>query len=367
MKYFLTKINFKRKQFETTKSAKFKGVLSLISNEHGIVMDWKIEFSEVMLDQYSTSSWFEKKTSIFKHREAIFSKLNLTQKVRPAQNKNDLIDLSVEQLHVLNNYLNDRNCFSSTIKMIVGIIKGNNPGGEAKNPSSAEMIIDSEDTPLKNFVILLDDLMIKNNNNYDSMEVWASEIDLTQFTKLNETLRRAFEFMQKSKSRTDFQIYLKNIKEYYQKYNDFASMGEKMAKDARSKYNINVENRYSGVQLPFDLNFSGQYQKCHIFEYYYLKNLIIDSLFNEDMYLAKKYSEMISDPDNFIPLPEEIHRHFDKNWFTYKTDGNIYAITETGYEYIKKYVNDKYKKIPEWFMTPKRIKYFNFRNQNIMF
>lgn len=367
MKYYLTNIDFKRKQYETTKSAKFKGVLSIISNEHGIVMDWKITFSNVEIDLYTTPAWFTGEPNIFKYREELFRTLGLKQEKRPSKDSNKLVTLSENQLSDLNNFLNDRSSYKSTIKMIVGILKGNNPGGEAKNPNSAELIIDSCDTPLKNFVILLDDLVIKHNSNFEAMAVWAKEIALAQFSQLNDTLKKAFEFMQKPKNKVDFQIYLSNIKDYYKNYNDFAQKGEQIASEARKIYTANIVNKYSNSQLPFDLKFSGQYQRCHIYEYHSLKNMIIESLYEGDQESAKKYSNMISDPENFIPLPEEIHRHFDKDWFTYKKDGNIYAIHEKGFDYIQNYVLDKYKKIPEWFMTPKRVKYFDLRNQNIIF
>lgn len=365
--YFSTTIPIIRNNFQETNSAKFKGNISIVSNQYGIIMDWKICFNEVWIDQFSTPAWFATKPSIFKHREKLFKLLYLTQKPRPTQTSNDLVRLSSEQLAILNGFLNNRKMYKSTIKMIVGILKGNNPGGEAKNPNSAEMVIDSNETQLKNFVILLDDLMFKYNDNFDSLNAWAIEISLEEFANLNPTIKKTFDFMQKHKSQTDFQIYLENIKKYYMEYNDFAKRGEKIAQDAYKLYSNNIDSMYSNSNLPFGFTSKVQYQKCHICEYHILRNKIVEALYNDDKNLAVRHAQMISDPENFIPLPEEIHRQFDNDLFTYKIDGIIYAINEKGHAYIENYVNSKYKHIPEWFMTPKRKKYFDMRNQNIIF
>lgn len=365
--YYMTHIPIIRKNFDTTNSAKFKGDISIISNEHGIIMDWKIIFHEVWIDTFTTPEWFKFKPSIFNYRNKIFELLDLKQVPRPRKTSNNLIKLTSEQVDKLNTFFNDRNVYSSTIKMIVGILKGNNPGGEAKKPSSAEMVINSDQVNLKNFVILLDDLMFRYKGNFESLNVWAKEISLNDFTNLNSTVKKAFDFMQKSKSEIDFKIYLDNIKSYYKNYNNYARDGEKFAIEARKKYASAVEEKYKGKQLPFNFSTSMQYQKCHIYEYHILRNKVIDSLYEDNKELMKKYLGMISDPENFLPLPEEIHRQFDKDLFTYKLNGEIYPIDEKGMEYVKNIVDDKYKQIPFWFMTGKRKKYFEMRNQNIIF
>ena len=43
----------------------------------------------------------------------------------------------------------------------------------------------------------------------------------------------------------------------------------------------------------------------------------------------------------------------------------MWPINEDGLKYINKFVEDKYKKIPQEFITEKRKKYLELRNQNI--
>lgn len=365
MRYKVT-IPFTRKQFDKTKSAKYKGDLEFISNKHGVIFDWKINFKEIYIDLFTTKSWFIKKYPQFKIREKIFKELNLKQEVRPTNSSNKILKLNNFQVQKINQFFNNRKKYHSTIKTIVGILKGNNPGGEAKKPSSAELIIDSSSN-IKNFIILIDDLIMKEKLNemtqFKLASIGAKEIKLKDFIKLNEELKNAFNFMQQEKNENDFKTYLENIKEYYKKYNDNIKQVERIVKKERSKYSKNIDKNINN--FPFQFKNKSQFQKCHIYEINKIKEQMIYKLHENKS--IEKYKLMISDPQNFLPLTEEIHRKFDANYFTYKLDGTIWPIHEEGFLFVKEELDNKYKKIDSFFLNKDRKKYLEFRNENLIF
>ena len=367
MTRYIVDIPIIRKNFHKTKAAKFKGILSLVTNKHGVIYDYKITFSEVHIDLYLTKSKYLKKDIIWKRGESLFCKLGLKQEIRPSEQDHKIIKLDEKQLTITNNFFNNRKKYDSTIKNIVGVLKGSNPNGEAEEPSRAEMVIMDDNIEANNFVILIDDLMMKQGVEYDHAIIGAQKISLDEFVKLNQTIKAAFDFMQKSKDYKSWNNYLDGIREYYKKYNTNVNYAEKIVAKARSAYNVNIDKNIK--KFPFGFTDKEDFTKCHIYECHDIRDLIIEALRNQKSY--DKYENMIKDYENFIPLPGEIHRKFDQNYFTYKLDGNIYPINEKGFEYIKRKLevieNKKFKKLPDFFLTEKRKKYLSKRNENIIF
>ena len=359
---YKVKIPFIRKQFNKTKSAKYKGYLVFISNKHGVIYDWKINFKEIHIDIFTTKSWFFKKSSKFEIRKKLFNELGLKQLQRPLKNSNKIIKLNDFQVKITNEFFNNRNKYNSTIKNILAILKGNNPGGEAKKPSSAELIIDW-DLNTKNFIILIDDLIMKEKLKFNVAILGSEVITFKKFIKLNKTLENAFDFMQQEKDEKNFKEYLSNIKDYYKKYNDNVKKVERIIKSERSKYSTNIDKTINN--FPFQFKDKSQFQKCHIYEIHQIKEQMIYNL--HEYKPIKNLKKMISDPQNFLPLTEEVHRKFDSNYFTYKLDGTIWPVNELGFEFIKNELDKKYKKIDSFFLSKQRKKYLEYRNKNLIF
>lgn len=233
------------------------------------------------------------------------------------------------------------------------------------------MIIDSEKINIKNFVILLDDLMNFELFDFEACKIGCETICLNEYINLNDNLKAAFEYMQKEKQIESFSEYLKNIKKYNKTYNEFSRKGDEIARKERAKYGINIRKYYSDkdIQLPFgySINDNSLYQMCHIFEYKNLKDLLIISLYNGDKVGVEKYRKMISDYENFIPLPEHIHRKFDRNYFTYNDNGELIVINEIGKEFVDAYKDtlEKFKVINRTFLSNQKIEYFRKRNSLI--
>ena len=361
--YYKLKLPIIRKNYNKTKAARFKGTLEVVSNEYGIIYDWRINFTSIDLDLYTTERWFKDEPTIYKYRSELFDLLNLKQEVRPSRLSNKIQSLNDGQIKIANDYFN--NTYNSTLKNIVGVLKGNNPGGEAKRPKSAEMIINS--SLASNFIILFDDLMTDKRLGFNSRAIGAKEIELKDFVKLTNQLSDAFDYMQRSKEEMDFKIYLKSIKDYVNKYKGDYIQAEIIAKQARSRYGRNIEQAIKNkeIKLPFGFKSSAEFQKAHILDFWVLKDKLVNAYFNGKDY--KEIEKQIEDPNNFIPLPEAIHRAFDSDKLTYDLSGNIKAVDELGYDFIKMVVREEFKSIPEWYLTPKRKEYLLERNERIIY
>ena len=365
---------------KTSRSAKFKGKLEWVSNKHGVIYDWKIKLDYIELDLYTTLAWFTNNCNPFNIRKKLFKELEMKQCPRPSKTSNKLVILNKNQIKIVNDFFNNRQKYTSTIKNIVAILKGNNPGGEVKNPSSAEMIIDSiKNLKYKNFVILIDDLVMKKrdvyNENYDPYDVYeeyyqfSDPISFEEFCQLNPHLEIVFNWFQTSMTQEKYKRYLQGIKEFYKKYNSAIDIITKKCNLARSKYSNNVDKlleiieNYNG-HLPFGIP-RDKLQKCHIEDVHHLKDLAIYAYRENKSY--KEYIERIADPNNFIPLPEDIHRKFDKNYFTYDTNGHAYPIKiPEGEKFLNEYKDmQQYKQIPKDFLTKERIAYIKRRMEYI--
>ena len=404
---------------EKSEAAKFKGKLHWVSNQHGVIYDWKIEFDDIHLDQYTTLSWFKKigyldgGDNCFANREKLFSQLNLELIPRPnKKNKQEklnakqkeivnrffdtwnnyynntqihkIITLKKNEIKKVNDFFNKRDKppkekkkgYNSTLNNIVAILKGSNPSGKVQKPNSAEMIIDpKEGIKYKNFVILIDDLVMKKKNYYTNYKATSKSISFNKFCELDENgnLKLLFEESQESRNQDQYDIYLKGIKKYYDDYKDTIINVDREVNKYRSRYYKAVKKQLEQYKkdhngdLPFKIHKRKKIMYCHIEEVHYLKDLVINYARTRQDNLYKKYLERIADPNNCIPLPYDIHREFDDYIFTYNINGEACPLNKDGWQQLLEYYPhmQQYKQIPKDFLTKERIAYIKRRMEYI--
>jgi hypothetical protein len=163
--------------------------------------------------------------------------------------------------------------------------------------------------------------------------------------------------MQKNKDLSSWATYKKSIKSYYNKYNIDINKAYLIAKRRRSKFYTNIDKRVK--YFPFGFKSKDQFQKCHIYEYHILRDKIVECIRNNSNY--ERYALMIEDENNFLPLPEDIHRKFDAGYFTYN-NGNMKYLNEKGKKFINSFVSNEFKNISSSFLNKKRLMYFDMRN-----
>ena len=360
MKYFITKIPVIRRDFEKTKSAKFKADIEIVSNDEGIIYAWNIIFSECWIDVESTPAWFNKKTSLFKKREELFKAIKLKQVKRPSRTHHALVSLNEDNLKQLNQYINKN--YDSTIKNVVGLLKGSNPKGEAGDPTSAEIVVN--DGTNSNFVILIDDLMPIRNKSFKPYAIGATVKPFMDYVNTNDDISMAYELMQEPKSIEEYRIYLSSIKAVVAKGRRDIQAIKTTLSNYRNVFSKNIDKYVK--KFPFGFVDSSDFQKAHIEESHTVEGDIIDLSKNMNHKEAcERHKKTLTDPNNFIPLTNEVHRKFDSYDITYNSEGAMVGLTEKGKEMMKRGSFAKYLVIDEWFMNKRRIEYFSLRNRRI--
>lgn len=104
--------------------------MQFLADSNGHILSWKINFLEVWMDIYTTQSWIRKQNSNFLVRKELFEYIfdgKIIQEPRPNLSANKLILLNDIEIKKLNEWFSLN--YKSTLKNIIAIIKGNNPGG----------------------------------------------------------------------------------------------------------------------------------------------------------------------------------------------------------------------------------------------
>lgn len=375
MKMYKVNIPFERYRFHETKSAKYKGDLTIFSNEFGIIYDWRINFSSLYIDVCTTESIMKERKLRYKRREELLSLIGLKQRTRKVINgkkENDIIELSTSQIREVESYFNDRTKYMSTLKNIVGIIKGNNPTGEFAKPESAEMIC-SDKKVIKNFLLLIDELTdfnpLDNKGKALNPECYqAEEISIVEFANLNHRIKNSFNYLQLNKSSDEYEHWVNSIKEYVSQFKVRHNEIKKAITRARQKYIFNLSSYNENAFDDFIPNDEGE--KAHIYDVWRIKEEAI-KLYDKGREAWMKKIAEIEDPNNYIPLDRTIHHHFDSNKITYDLDGNLIPVDERGQELVHNVLErnphySKFFKINCTFLNSKRKEYLLRRNKKVL-
>lgn len=113
------------------------------------------------MDIYTTQSWIRKHNSNFLVRKELFEYIfddKIIQEPRPNLSANKLILLNDMEIKKLNEWFSLN--YKSTLKNIIAIIKGNNPGGSFTSPNNAEIVITNVDSFYKGNLIMFIDKII---------------------------------------------------------------------------------------------------------------------------------------------------------------------------------------------------------------
>ena len=381
--YYKTTIYFERKNFNTTSAAKFKGKILFWSNEYGIIVRWEYLFTCIDLDTLTTKSAFIDKRKWFKSREELFNLLEINeQKIRDNRNDHKFIKLSIEQIGIFNNYINNK--YNSTLKNIIGIIKGSNPNGEIEKPENAEMILSKEEELIGlNFVVIFDDLKLKTKlNDEDEKELknYCSDLSLKEYLNKNKYVKQLFDKLQSNNDFKDKESYFTRIREYTKQYSNVHSDVDKWVEKERGKFRKNVTNMID--KNPGMIAFLREevskttFDKAHIFPVFIYKKEIIKIKLKNNFKQNMKDQDIdeilgkISDNNNFLPLSPTIHKLFDNPIhtpdisFCHKTGKCIFAKSDKIKDKDKTEIENHYKEINHNFLTKERASYLKNRNDH---
>lgn len=378
MKYNFTEIKFKSKTKKSiAKAASYNGTLYLKNTDKSIIIDYYIIFKEVEIDLKTTPSWFQKKTNSFRLREELFSYLGLPkQQIRNEQTEHNLRKLDKKELEKFNEFINSKARYKTTIKNLVGVIKGSNPSGEIKKPEASQIIIDSEDSKYRNFVLLVDVLIERNNikdgakDEYlakilNNIEAWKSfkKRDINEFFNNISLLRTIMNSLQESQNEEQKQEIYNEISSYIENNSWKRKWIDKKISQKRREYTKNVKEKdmfYGTKKINYE-------ERCHILNVSWIKEMIQNEAAElstvEDCKRNRKIKELledISNEHNYLNLPATEHTWFDTYIFTYSKDGKI-TLLKRGISIED--INTKYREIDPNKLTDKTKQYIEQRNK----
>lgn len=380
-----------------SKSAKCKGTIYFLANSNnGEIYDWFLNFEDIELDLYTTSSWFNKKNSNFKKRSEFFSYVfgdEIIQKPRPNRKDNMLRKLTNLEKTRANDWF--KNQYHGSFKNFIMLLSGNNPTGSFSKPECSQIKVCININNYKdmsdNFVMFFDSIhnICVWNERHDD---WRNKIDR------NKTNTDGLEYLQYLEDKKNIVNYFKLLsKNEIDNRNDKLEKKETFLKLIKNNlYSLSFIKDYLIKQgaayrssMPknvsvFHLEKTKTVQRAHIKN---VKNIIDEQLkeikkyFFEKIHyvdtknfceskeyklcLTKIKSEII-DINNLLDLSPAAHKVFDENLFTYFPNGKIHFINKSkikrdDLEEIKKY----YSQIPNEKMTQSRIEYIKSRNNKI--
>ncbi|EIN15371.1 Hypothetical protein MAGb_0580 [Mycoplasmopsis agalactiae 14628] len=390
------RLNFATKSLNNKKSnsAKARGYIDLYIDTFDEIMYlayWKINFDYLVIDQYTTRSWFEDKNSNFKSRNSLFNELNISQHPRPSISANLLYELDPQELEIANSWFNSQ-AYKSTLKNIISIIKGNNAGGSFANPKAAEIVCtnlnNDNEVYKENLIMFLDNINFKNSFITDVNEsnieyydlAWSKEPAninaLISLVKSNEKYRH-YELLldltsnlekEVSIRKEKFNAWKKSINHLIKETSTTGramllanqDIARKRASASRMNINVFEEDYYT-------------YENAHIYDVRAIKNRLselISKSFQKHNTSAKQIINsnecqsvlsLVDDENNLINLPKQVHDWFDDNRFTYDQNGVLVLLDNT----LKVDEYNEFKKctkIPFNFLNNKRKEFINLRN-----
>lgn len=381
------RMHFETRSFNNEKStsAKAKGYIDLyldFSTKILYVPHWEIKFESLYLDLYTTPAWFKSRKKNFNLRKSLFDKLGLRQTNRPDKTENRLYELDQNELEIANKWFNEE--YNSTLKNIISIIKGNNAGGSFKKPSAAEMIgvnlYNKYEEYKYNLTMFFDLITYKDKRILDLLENDENSMLIDKLESINDfldyivnsnkypihsnllkltTVKLNLSYEERKKFFVSKSAKIMDMEETIRDSNKKLSEIDKKIKRARSKASkmkINVFKREKGYS----------YENAHILDVAIIRNKLIE-LIDENKQLDDaeflNLFDYITDENNMLNLQTQVHKWFDKGFFSFNKNGEI---TKTKNDFDINEYNELcfYKTIPKDKLTDERINYINLRNEN---
>ncbi|MGY6172638.1 MAG4270 family putative restriction endonuclease [Candidatus Mycoplasma pogonae] len=382
--------NFNKKISKNSTKSIFKGKITFAFDKLGVIYNRQIIFEELVIDLNTTASWFENKNSNFRKREKIFQLLNIEKQIiRNSKSESfNFLKLNKQQLDKFNNWINTYHLTqknnlnienTGNIKTILPIIRGNNPSGEVGNFKNAQILAINNNETI-NFVLFFDLMTIKKRQFNQEL---LTEIYNDENLYINDYLnfidsknKNLFQKFQKNLSNDEFNNISHKLKTHAKLIYKIKEKIEKDVQSERSKYSKMIQISKNFV---FQWKYAEDLEKAHIYPVYKIKQKMEKILFKYqdikdiseiDFIKYNDYKNLISDEENYINLYAILHKHFDKQHFTYDSkNGKMKIINSIKMEaWLKDHKNiaQAFSQIPSNKLTTKRIAYLKLREAEIL-
>jgi len=302
--------------------ASFEANLNVLYDDAlGYLIDWKITFTNAIIDTKTTSSWFGENSlnpTVFTFRENLFKVLQLpSQTPRNGKNDHNLITLNGQQLLKCSNFFNSSN-YNSTIYNVVGTFKGSNPSGAYKNADSAQLwetetgnnfniniffryFVNSQDPNSRQNIVNNEKAWLSSQNNINTLSFY-----LQQYQNIETVFKRLQDNNETKITMEQTKRLAKRLMENIQKVNADANR-------EWQNYSRQIRNRYGGTIQALSLVWGTQqhngltYENAHIVPRWHIRKKMLE--FSSTPQKYNEWLSKISDPLNFLPLDANAHNN----------------------------------------------------------
>ncbi len=307
----------------------------LLTVDDVIIVDYKIKFHQINIKDCTTKSHENSKRLDLQYRLHILSKLGIKHEFKQ-QGKKSYCFKDPDKIKAVNDYLESDDAGSKlTFQQIEYILTGSNPSGQGKSGRGyLYTMYNGKPIPFG--------LFLKSVNQCKHFQNYAKKhFDIHDFSGLYE--------MAEQVSFQDWIDQNGRLEKYVKKFHDHSEQWKTIRDNFVKEYQHVIASFY---QLESQVNKYRSEQKKRIQEQYSENATLYHAYFNitninEDYEVAhikpvwlikEEYSlgkdpeilNQIRDVNNFLPLPSNIHRSYDRKQFYWTQDG-----------YIKKLITNK--------------------------
>lgn len=300
----------------------------LLTVDDVIIVDYKIKFHQINIKDCTTKSHENSKRLDLQYRLHILSKLGIKHEFKQ-QGKKSYCFKDPDKIKAVNDYLESDDAGSKlTFQQIEYILTGSNPSGQGKSGRGyLYTMYNGKHIPFG--------LFLKSVNQCKHFQNYAKKhFDIHDFSGLYE--------MAEQVSFQDWIDQNGRLEKYVKKFHDHSKQWKTIRDNFVKEYQHVIASFY---QLESQVNKYRSEQKKWIQEQYSENATLYHAYFNitninEDYEVAhikpvwlikEEYSlgkdpeilNQIRDVNNFLPLPSNIHRSYDRKQFYWTQDGCI--------------------------------------------
>lgn len=300
----------------------------LLTVDDVIIVDYKIKFHQINIKDCTTKSHENSKRLDLQYRLHILSKLGIKHEFKQ-QGKKSYCFKDLDKIKAVNDYLESDDAGSKlTFQQIEYILTGSNPSGQGKSGRGyLYTMYNGKPIPFG--------LFLKSVNQCKHFQNYAKKhFDIHDFSGLYE--------MAEQVSFQDWIDQNGRLEKYVKKFHDHSEQWKTIRDNFVKDYQHVIASFY---QLESQVNKYRSEQKKWIQEQYSENATLYHAYFNitninEDYEVAhikpvwlikEEYSlgkdpeilNQIRDVNNFLPLPSNIHRSYDRKQFYWTQDGCI--------------------------------------------
>ncbi len=351
--------------YNVYKGQETQGTFKFLFDNQELIHDFRIEFKKVCIQLTTTAKHFEGKNvkkSWFLFRDKILKELGLPHYSASEHRKTHKI-LNIEQIKKLNNIFNKHlKTERLTLKSINYILFGSNSSGEEGSPKKAQFKIFYRNQKYA-FASFIQSLILSLEESKLLFEK-VQCVNINQYSFNDWIVNRNPEFID------NFEWFNIEGHTVWQWKNKLKRWRERNTKQIRIKQDLDILVRRKRCELEknvgsrdqFYMNFwekyhsGNQVQLAHIYPVYMSRQKCFTTQRNQ---WARHLNE-ISDQNNIMPLPTQLHKNYDDKKIYWKVNGELQKINS--WQIVEKWILlmlSEHKKIPTNSLNSCRQYYIN--------